>query len=139
MNTRWAIVYCVALLVAALLAACGGADVPGDPLAGKRLFNGEIALADRAALPCKECHTVGPGGAAGSGPSLVGIGDRAGTTVPGQTAEAYLRASIVDPDAYLAGGFQDGLMYRGYRRALSAKQINDLVAYMLTLKGGQGS
>jgi len=139
MLTRWRGAYCAALLAMLLLTACGGdsAGDKGDPLAGRQLFDGEIALADRAALPCKECHSIEPGGDASLGPNLSNIGVRAATTVPGQTAEDYLRTSIVDPDAHLAGGFQDGLMYRGYKRALTTKQINDLVAYMLTLKSGR--
>jgi hypothetical protein len=136
MRIGWIGVYCAALLVSLLLAACGGAT-PGDPLTGKRLFNGEIALDDRAALPCNQCHSVEPGGDASLGPNLSNIGVRGGATVPGQTAAEYLRTSIVDPDAYLSGGFQDGLMYRRYERALTAKQIDDLVAYMLTFKSGQ--
>ena len=137
MRTGRILASCVALLVSLLLTACGGAASQGDPQAGRRLFNGEIALDDRAALPCKQCHSVELGGDASLGPNLSNIGARAGTTVPGQTAAEYLRTSIVDPDAHLAGGFQDGLMYRRYGRALTAKQINDLVAYLLTLKRGQ--
>jgi len=57
--------------------------------------------------------------------------------VDGQSAEEYLRTSITDPDAYLAGGYQEGIMYRQYEQALTEQQIDDLVAYMLTLKGGQ--
>ena len=136
MRTGRILAYCVALLASLLLTACGAAG-QGDPQAGRRLFNGEIALDDRAALPCNQCHSVEPGGDASLGPNLSNIGVRAGATVPGQTAAEYLRASIVDPDAYLSGGFQDGLMYRRYGRALTAGQINDLVAYMLTLKSGQ--
>jgi cytochrome c553 len=129
----------MAALLIALLAACGGttAHVAGDPLAGKRLFNGEIALADRAALPCKECHAVEPGGNAALGPNLSNIGNRAASAVPRQAAADFLRTSIVDPDVHLAEGFQEGIMYRGYKDALTDKQIADLVAYMLTLKSGQ--
>jgi cytochrome c2 len=139
MRTGWIKSYCLALLVTVSLTACGaaGSGDNGDPLAGRQLFNGEIALDDRAALPCKECHSVEPGGEASLGPNLSNIGVRGGATVPGQTAKEYLHTSIVDPDAHLAGGFQDGLMYRGYQHALTARQINDLVAYMLTLKSGQ--
>ena len=137
MRTSWIGVYCVALLVSLLLTACGGPASQGDPQAGRRLFDGEIALDDRAALPCKQCHSVEPGGDASLGPNLSNIGVRAGATVLGQTAAEYLRTSIVDPDAHLSGGFQDGLMYRRYGRALTAGQIDDLVAYMLTLKSGQ--
>lgn len=68
------------------------------------------------------------------GINLHDIGDRAGSVVPGQSAEEYLRISILDPDAYLAGNFQDGLMSREYPQALTEQQVSDLVAYMLTLK-----
>ncbi len=68
------------------------------------------------------------------GINLHDIGDRAGSAVPGQSAEDYLRTSILDPDAYLAGNFQDGLMSREYPQALTDQQVSDLVAYMLTLK-----
>lgn len=70
----------------------------------------------------------------GIGTNLHDIGSRAGTMVPGQSAEDYLRTAIVDPDAFLAGGFQDGLMYREYEKVLTPQQINDLIAYMMTLK-----
>ncbi len=58
-------------------------------------------------------------------------------TVAGQSAEEYIRRSIVDPDDYLAGGFQEGIHFRGYGEALSQAEINDLVAYLLTFKSGQ--
>ena len=128
--------YAIALLLALLLAACGAA-AQGDPQAGRRLFAGEVALEDQAAMACIQCHSAEPGGASALGTNLSNIGNRGATTVPGQSAAEYLRTSIVDPDAYLAGNFQDGLMYRGYGRALTPKQIDDLVAYMLTLKSGQ--
>jgi cytochrome c len=128
--------YCAALLTAVLLAACGGA-APGDPQAGRQLFNGEIALDDPAATACSQCHSAEPGGISSLGTNLSNIGNRSATTVPGQSAEEYLRTSILDPDAFLAGNFQDGLMYRRYGNALTPQQINDLVAYMLTLKSGQ--
>ena len=63
--------------------------------------------------------------------------DRAAKTVAGQSAEEYLRTAITTPDAYLAGGYQEGIMYRDYAQALTVQQIDDLVAYMLTLKSGQ--
>jgi len=121
-----------------LLAACGaGSAAAGDPAKGKQLFDGAIALADPRASACVTCHATVPGEEKGSGQNLSNIGNRAGATVPGQPAEEYLRTAITNPDAYLAGGYQDGIMYRGYEQALTAQQVNDLVAYMLTLKSGQ--
>ncbi|HJZ50445.1 MAG TPA: cytochrome c [Roseiflexaceae bacterium] len=123
-----------------LLAACGtGGAAGGDPTNGKKLFDGEVAMADSRAPACATCHATQPGMDTGSGQSLSNIGIRAGTAVAGQTAEEYLRTAITDPDAYLSGGYQEGIMYRGYKQALTTQQINDLVAYMLTLKSGQGN
>ena len=128
------------LIIVLLLAACGSAGASaGNPTNGKQLFDGAIALADPRAPACNTCHAIEPGMDTGSGQSLSNIGNRAGTSVPGQSAEEYLRTAITNPDAYLAGGYQDGIMYRNYAQALTAQQINDLVAYMLTLKSGQDS
>ena len=123
-------------IIITLLAACG-AGATGDPARGKQLFDGTVAMPGDRAPACVTCHAITPGPDTGSGQSLSNIGNRAGTTVPGQSAEEYLRTAITNPNAYLAGGYQDGIMYRDYAQALTAQQINDLVAYMLTLKSGQ--
>ena len=122
----------------ALLAACGsGGGAAGNSANGKQLFDGVAAMGDARAPACATCHAIVPGGDTGSGQSLSNIGNRAGVTVPGQTAEEYLHTSITNPDAFLSGGYQEGIMYRDYAQAMTAQQINDLVAYMLTLKSGQ--
>ena len=123
-----------------LLFACGaGAGAAGDPASGKQLFNGEVSMADTGTPACATCHAIEPGMDTGSGQSLADIGSRASAAVAGQSAEQYLRTSIVDPDAFLSGGYQEGIMYRGYAQALTARQIDDLVAYMLTLKSGEST
>jgi cytochrome c2 len=117
------------------LAACG-AGAP-DAERGRRLYTGEIPLPNDT-FACIQCHPVLPGeNAAVLGPNLSNIGNRAGSAVPGQSAEAYLRESIVDPDAYLSGGFQEGIHPREYKDLLSDADVADLIAYMLTLKSGQ--
>lgn len=123
------------MIVWAGLVACGGSPA-GDPVTGELLYNGQT-LSDPNLPTCISCHPVQPGEAGNIGNNLSNIGNRAAVTVPDQTAEEYLRTSIVEPDAYLAGGFQEGIHYRGYKEALTQQQINDLVAYMLTLKSGQ--
>jgi cytochrome c553 len=124
--------------MAMLLAACGSASgAAGNPANGKQLFDGLVALSDARAPACATCHAIEPNRDTGSGQSLSNIGNRAGATVPGQSAEEYLRTAITTPDAFLAGGYQEGIMYRDYAQALTAQQISDLVAYMLTLKSGQ--
>ena len=126
------------LIAIVLLTACGASSgaKAGDAANGKKLFDGTAPMANASAPACSTCHALEPGLDAGSGQSLSNIGSRAATAVAGQTAEAYLRTSILDPDAYLSGGYQDGIMYRGYAQALTSQQIDDLVAYLLTLKSG---
>jgi cytochrome c553 len=122
-----------------LLGACAPAAAPGDAVRGRQLFEAPVASPRGEQPPCSRCHAVEKDKPApsGLGTNFYDIGLRAANTVPSQSAEQYLRTGIVDPDAYLAGGFQDGLMYREYAKALTEQQIADLVAYMLTLRGGQ--
>jgi mono/diheme cytochrome c family protein len=122
--------------LALLLAGCADAPGSGDVANGKRIFNGEVvAQTQRGALPsCKQCHGIAVGASASRGPNLVDIGKTAGTRVAGMSAEAYLRASIIDPDAYLVRSYQEGIMPKGYREALNDAQVEDLLAYMLTLR-----
>ncbi|MGZ8755600.1 MAG: c-type cytochrome, partial [Acidimicrobiia bacterium] len=82
---------------------------------------------------CRICHSLEPGRRL-VGPSLAGVGTAAATRVPGLTAEEYLRQSIVDPDAYTVEGFQLGAMLPDIAHKLSEQQLDDLVAFLLTLK-----
>lgn len=111
-------------------AASGGAasGAAGDPKAGETLF----ASATVGSNPgCKTCHSLD--GSKLVGPSMQGIGTRAATLVSGQSAEQYIRTSITDPNAHVAEGFTEGVM-PSYKTALSDTQLNDLVAYLVTLK-----
>lgn len=120
-----------------LLIGCGSAAPRGAAANGEKLFLGELATANSDATPCIGCHSVTAGEPPSIGPNLSNIGNRAGTTVAGQPADEYLRVSIVAPDTYLAAGFQEGIHPRTYGQLLTTGEINDLIAYMLTLKSGQ--
>ena len=48
----------------------------------------------------------------------------------------FIKESIVDPNAYIAKGYAPGIMPTSFRSSLSAKQIDDLAAYLA--KGGSG-
>ncbi len=125
-------------IIAVTLVACGGgSQAAGDPIRGAKLFSGETPIANGDAPSCIECHPIVAGEPGSIGTNLSNIGNRASMTVAGQSAEAYIRTSIVDPDAYLAGGFQEGIHFRGYGEALTQTELNDLVAYLLTLKSNQ--
>ena len=119
--------------LALFLSGCVGATAGGgDAANGKRIFNGEVAVqTSRGPLPtCKQCHGIVAGASVSRGPNLVDIGKTAGARVSGMSAEAYLRASLLDPDAYLVRNYQEGIMPKGYREALTDEEIAD--GYVLT-------
>ena len=83
---------------------------------------------------CSVCHSVTPGIEL-VGPNFSEIGLRAGTRVPGMSAEEYLRESIVDPDAYVVEGYPAGQMLADYEERLAPDEIDAIIAYLLTLQG----
>jgi hypothetical protein len=46
----------------------------------------------------------------------------------------YIRTSILDPGAFLVPGFPDFLMPRTYGEIFTEDEINDLIAYLMTLQ-----
>ncbi len=97
----------------------------GDLTRGKTLFNGSAG--------CAGCHDTTQGMTI-SGPSLKGVASRATTRKPGMSATDYLHESIRQPNAYVVKGFTPGVMLQTYGQTLNNGQIDDLVAYLLTLK-----
>jgi cytochrome c oxidase subunit 2 len=128
------------MLTLTLVAACGGGGgsgqtggtggttAGGDVAAGETLF----AQATIGSNPgCKTCHSLD--GSQLVGPSMQGYATRAGTRVEGQSADQYTRTSITDPNAYVVEGFAPGVMM-SYKDALDDTQLNNVVAYLLSLK-----
>lgn len=130
----------VLLLVLGLTACGGGDEAPasgeggsagaGDAAAGKALFNQSLIGTQPG---CATCHSLEPG-VTMVGPSLAGIGSAAGSRVSGVSAEDYLLKSIVDPNADLAEGFAAGIMPAALADELTEQQMNDMVAFLLSLK-----
>ena len=93
----------------------------GNPAAGKKVF---------AANGCASCHTYGPAGSHGTvGPNLDNLAADAKKANQG-SLEEYVHTSIVDPNAYVAPGFQKGIMPPNFGTTLNGKQIDDLVAFL---------
>lgn len=134
------------MTMALLLAACGGSESAsaeesaseagsesaGDAANGETLFL-QTTIGSANAPGCVTCHSLETNVVL-VGPSLAGVATRAETAVSGLTAEEYLRQSIVEPNAQVADGFVEGVMYQNFEDDLPAKSINDLTAYLLTLK-----
>ncbi len=126
-------------LLMLLLAACGGGDADtadsspaGDPARGETLYK-QPTIGSANAPGCAACHSLEPDLTL-VGPSHVGITTRAETAVAGKSAEEFLRESILNPDAVVTEGFTPGVMYQNYGNDLTEQEIDDLVAFLLTLK-----
>ncbi len=117
--------------LAALLIARSLDGQHGDPSRGSALYNG-------GRLACTACHGFG----VLSVPSLIGIASRidgarlADTDGSSKTVALYLAQSIIDPNAYLVPGYPANNMPHyavGGTFGLSWQELNDLVAYLMTL------
>lgn len=115
-------------------AADGGGDTApiGDAANGEKLFS-QATIGANNAPGCITCHSLEPDVVI-VGPSQAGLETRAETRVAGMSAADYIHQSIVEPNAYVVEGFAEGLMYQNYATDLTEQEINDLVAFTLTLK-----
>jgi nitric oxide reductase subunit C len=110
-----------------------------DPVElGRALFNGTPP-------GCAACHSIAPGVSI-VGPTMAGLAATAAARIQAPEyrgaatdAAGYIRESIVEPHAfvlpgvtYSAGG--RSLMPTGYGESLTPEQIDQLVAYLLTLR-----
>lgn len=128
----------VLALVLALLVACGGGGSTttgtgstggsGDVNAGKALFAQQTIGAN---VGCITCHSLD--GSQLVGPTMKDIGTRAGKEVQGESADQYIRNAILEPNAHAPSGYAVGVM-PSYKGVVSDAQLNDLVAYLLSLK-----
>lgn len=117
-------------------AAAGGAGDPlvyvgpGDPARGQALFNevrGEVNFA------CATCHYFNQE-AQLIGPGLLNVSKWALANIQGQTPQEYIHTSIMTPSAFVVPGYPDGLMPQIYAQIFSEQQIEDLVAYVMSLQ-----
>jgi len=79
------------------------------------------------------------GGAGQIGPNLNQIGSVAATRVAGETAEEYIRTSIIKPNAYIvpqcpAGACPANVMPQTFGSSLSEAELTALVTYLSNQK-----
>ena len=102
----------------------------GDPVAGRKVYLSR----------CQSCHAVDKGGSNKLGPLLFGIIGKKAGTLPGYAYSRPLKSSkFVWTDDALRGWLrQPNQTLPGTRMAFAGlsnpKQIEDLIAYMHTLK-----
>ncbi len=72
---------------------------------------------------CGGCHELADAGTQG------GTGPNLDETLRGKD-EAYIREGIVDPNAELAKGFQEGIMPPNYEQTMEPSEIDALVKYL---------
>lgn len=101
-------------------------DVVAPMLADADPQNGEALLTQYG---CAACHIVGAEN--NVAPSFVDMAERAATSRPPLTAEAYLYESIVHPAVYLVEGYAPS-MAQDYRERLTDDELGDIIAYLLT-------
>jgi mono/diheme cytochrome c family protein len=105
----------------------GGSGATAQAAAGKKVFVD--------AGGCGACHTLQDAGTEGTvGPKLDNVAADAQKAGKGPLA-AYVKQSIEDPNAYVVPGFPSGVMPPDFKQTLTAKQIADLVAYILAVAG----
>jgi mono/diheme cytochrome c family protein len=78
---------------------------------------------------CATCHTFAAAEAGGvTGPNL-------DEELPGES-EAAVKKMITDPNAEIVKGYPPNVMPQNYEQALSPKELEDLVSYLLENAGG---
>lgn len=96
--------------------------VPGGP--GAQVF---------ASKGCGGCHTLAEANAGGS------VGPNLDEVLPGQSA-AQVHEDIADPNKVIAKGYPPNVMPPDYEQTLSAKELEDLVQYLIeSTSGGKAS
>ncbi len=108
-----------------------------------RWYNDTTASPDHPGLAvlkknaCISCHSLT--GAKIVGPSFLGIWEKKETVITNDAEreitvdEAYIKRSILEPNADVVKGFNKGLMI-SYKDLVSEQEMNDIIEYIKTLK-----
>jgi cytochrome c oxidase subunit 2 len=104
-------------------ASGGGAGEPAGEQGGEEQAAGAPGEQIFAAAGCAGCHALAAAGSdAEVGPDLGQLS---------QAEAAFVRESIVNPNAEIAEGFEEGVMPEDFGEELSEEEIDALVKYLL--------
>lgn len=118
--------------------AIAAALAAGDPANGQVVFNTPHIMPDGASWMCASCHSVDSSGMRLIGPGLFNVRVHGALHVPGQNVVEYIHNSIINPSDFIvpvnAGEPPWPLqMPHGFGDVLTEQEINDVIAYLLTL------
>lgn len=103
----------------------GTPDPARAPERGRTVFN--------TVGQCATCHSI-DGSERATGPGLKGIAAWVAEQHPDREVVEFLHESIVEPDAVVFENWSPDLMPENYETLLTTQQIDDVIAYMLTLE-----
>lgn len=121
--------------------ACTSAE-PSEPIEASTAASSEDArvTAERGAevalqMGCSACHTTD--GNVSVGPTWQGLLGSERTFADGSRRvadEAYVRQSILDPNAKVVEGFLPGIMPQNFAERLSGSEVDSVIEYLKTLQ-----
>ena len=110
--------------------AGGGGQAKGAQGQGAQ-GGGQAQNATFQSQGCGSCHTLKAAGATGKvGPDLDNLA--ADARKAGKPLQAYVHQSIVDPNAYVVPGYQQGVMPTTYGTGIPKADLDALVQYLVT-------
>lgn len=127
-------------LIGALGACSGGTSAPTPtpsptPIATSQPVTAEAGQELARQLGCSACHSSD--GNLSVGPTWKGLFGAQQPLADGTTVtadEAFLRESIVDPNAKIAESFQPSIMPQDFGERLSDQQVAALIEYIKSLQ-----
>ncbi len=106
-----------------------------DAAAAAALVKNPYLAEDGSEWACSTCHNYAEP-VAGLGPSMVGVGTRAYSRVPGMGPYTYLYNSIRDPQSYIVAEFANAAQQMPHFRkdSLTEDMVYNIIAYLMTLQ-----
>jgi cytochrome c2 len=105
-----------------------------NPASGAELFKGTYDTEEGVPWSCNTCHNV-DNPTVKIGPSLLGVGTRAYSRVPGMGPYSYLFDSIRKPQDYIVPDFENGQQMPHFLpTSLTDPMVYDIIAYLMTLE-----
>ena len=121
------------ILMAFLTTACSNGEAPPPPPAPTTAPPSGLSLVRSNA--CVACHSID--GTTLAGPTWKGLYGKEESLADGTTVkvdDAYLRESILNPNAKIVKGFLRGIMPVGFARTLSEDEVQAIIDYIKTVK-----